>query len=290
MVSRMNQDSRPPAEVLSDLKSNRKHFADLIDDRKQTDQPEKPLTARSIKPILNAENARNPGLNAIRCKDEDELVRILKALPDGGKGEGHIRFHLGIVMGVHSVAVDAFRHADGRFSLVAIDSMAKDMTRSKMRKITEAHPDTFHGAIVLPTLNQTHIEGCPIFAVNNLLGMHEFEPYVKELHKGLMPPIKWKNHGNSVLAPEDPKDTFKVLPAKFFKHIQGGSRLVTAEERNPAFKTETVNKKDETLRARFQNRNPELEMEAFGNFDRTSSLDKKRLVYLDRAIVHYSAL
>jgi hypothetical protein len=99
------------------------------------------------------------------------------------------------------------------------------------------------------------------------------------------------------LALNDPLDAFGVLAGKFFKHMQvlkpkpgeTGDLLDAAEARNPALKTEAQNKKEQSLRARIEGRNAEKAIADFERFDRTSSVDGKRLVLLDRAIGYYAA-
>jgi hypothetical protein len=93
-------------------------------------------------------------------------------------------------------------------------------------------------------------------------------------------------------------DTFGLLPGKFFKHLQvmkpkpGETRtlLDEAEKLNPALKDQPVNKKGQTLRERFASQNPAVPPESFSRADRTASLDRKRLVLIDRAIAHYEGL
>ena len=307
LADAMNTDPRGDAAVLADLKSARRRFGGLVAERKQTGDAENHLFLGCVKPMLNGMNARSPGLDAIGCTHEDQMVAALRRLSGNGP-EGHVRFHLGMVANIHSLAVDAYRHADGRFTLVAVDSISKEMANSKMADVARKHPDLVRGAMVIPTPNQAHTEGCRIFAAHSLEAMRDYQPYIRDLHKGIAAraegkpvpppaPDAWKEVDKNVLALKDPLDAFGVLAGKFFKHIQvlkpPAGRTTTlldeAEARNPDLKTAALNKQGETLRARVGNQNPEKALEEFERFDRTSSTDRKRLVLLDRAIEHYAA-
>lgn len=309
-VDRVNQDRRPPEAVVADLREARAHFAGLLGKGEQTSPHDGPRTNKLINPILNSENARNPGLNAVGCSHEDKMAGVLRALSGVGNGEeGHVRFHLGLVVDVHRIAVDAYRHRDGKFTLIAVDSSKQDITASKLAQLELKHPDIIKGTLVIPTPNQAHHEGCRIFAVNTLNALHDFQPYVQGLHKEVyakgrgqpaprLSQAAWKPmSGNThVLASE--KEAFGVLDGKFFKHMQvpkprdGGTRnlLDEAEDRNPSLKTRALNKKDQTLRGRFAAQNPDRKPGEFSRADRTASLDRKRLVLIDRAIAHCEGL
>jgi hypothetical protein len=172
--------------------------------------------------------------------------------------------------------------------------------------LKKKNPDVIKGAVVIPTPNQAHGEGCWIFAIHTLNAMQDHQPLILGLHRqvydhgrgrpapGLAGP-EWACSGGNTHFLPDEKDAFGALPAKFFKHMQvmkpkaGESRtlLDEAEDRNPALKDRPVNKKGQTLRERFASRNPLVPHEEFSRADRTASLDKKRLVLIDRAIAHY---
>lgn len=165
------------------------------------------------------------------------------------------------------------------------------------------------GTIAIPTPNQAHEEGCRIHAVNNLNALHDFQAYVQGLHRQLYdkrmgrpaPSLagpEWKQTSGNTHILADEKNAFKVLDGKLFKHMQvqtpkaGETRtlLDEAEDRNPALKTQLLNKKGQTLREWFASRNPGKTPEEFSRADRTSSVDRKRLVLLDRAIAYYEGL
>jgi hypothetical protein len=63
--------------------------------------------------------------------------------------------------------------------------------------------------------------------------------------------------------------------------------LDIAEAQNPALIHQPVNKKGQTLRQRVESANPDKALEHFSRAERTSSLDKKRLVLIDRALEHF---
>jgi hypothetical protein len=226
----------------------------------------------------------------------------------GGAGqEGHVRFHLGVNGDAHRIAVDAFRHREGGFTLIAIDSVRLNRTIRELAMLQEKHPDIIKGTAVIPTHNLVHDEGCRIFAVHALNALHDYQPHVQGLHRELYDKGRgrsaprfsgpmWKPEGTiHVLA--DKNVAFSLLPGKFFKHMQvkkpdsaGRTLLDEAEARNPALKSEPVNKKGQTLRERYASQNPSKPSEAFSYADRTASLDRKRLVLIDRAIAHYEGL
>jgi hypothetical protein len=301
LCAQVNHVSESPAEIARQAEAARDHFAGLLKERRPTTGSDSLITTRLLKPILNTENARNPGLNAMVCGNEDEMLNALRVLPRDGKQEGHVRFHLSLVAGIHSVAVDAYRHGDGGFTLLAVDSISKDAVNAKFKKLTDSNPGFIHGSMVLPSHTQVHEEGCRIFATHALLGLNDYAPYAKRLHEGLradtpggppraLPDIPWNSLSPNCVVPQDPKDTFKLLPPKFFKHIQGRSLLSSAEERNPALATQAVNKDGKTLRERFAGLSPEKTLDQYDNFDRTRSLNEKRVVYLERTATYYRGL
>lgn len=308
-VGRVNQDPRPPKVVLADLREARNYFAGRLENGEQTIASDGPRTNKLINPILNSENSRNPGLNAVGCSHEDKMAGVLRALSGQPGGEGHVRFHLGMLDDVHRIAVDAYRHKEGGFTLVAVDSARDGVTAQKLAALELKHPDVIKGTIAIPTPNQAHEEGCRIHAVNNLNALYDFQPYVQGLHrqlydKGMGRPApalagpEWKQTSGNTHILADAKDAFKVLDGKFFKHMQvlkpkaGDTRtlLDEAEDRNPALKTQMLNKKDQTLRERNASLNPAKTPEEFSRADRTASIDRKRLVLIDRAIAHYEGL
>jgi hypothetical protein len=311
-ISTVNQDKRPPQAVLTELREARAHFAGLLEKRAQTDSSlDDERTQKLINPILNAENARNPGLNAVGCDSEEKMGEALKQWSNaGGPGqEGHIRFHLGVVFDMHRIAVDAYRHPGGGFTLVAVDSMNFAAAVNKLGTLEKKHPGLIKGTMVIPTPNLAHGEGCRIFGVHALNALHDFQPHVRELHRQIYAKAQgkpapalagpmWKRTGGNTHILVNRNDALGLLPGKFFKHIQvmkpkpGESRtlLDEAEDRNPAFKDQPVNKKGQTLRERFASQNPSVPHEEFPRADRTASIDRKRLVLIDRAIAHYEGL
>jgi hypothetical protein len=283
----------------------------LRDKGEQTAAADGDRTQKLIKPILNAENARQPGLNAIGCGHEDKMAEVLRSLSatNGGGPEGHIRFHVGIWADSHRVAVDAYRHREGSFTLIAVDSTREPRVAEKLAELEAKHSDIIKGTLILSTPNQSHGEGCRIFGIHTLNALHDYQPYVRDLHrklhdKGQGRPVPrlagpaWKPMGGNTHALAEEKDAFGLLPGKFFKHIQvpkpepGETRtlLDEAEARNPALKDQALNKKGQTLRERFASLNPAKAPGDFSRADRTSSLDRKRLILIDRAIAHYENL
>ena len=310
-VDRVNADPRPPAAVLADLREARAHFAGLLEKGEQTANADGGRTNKLINAILTSENARNPGLNAVGCSHEDKMAGVLRALSGSGSGqqEGHVRFHLGMVVDIHRIAVDAYRHEAGGFTLVAVDSSRQDITATKLAALELKHPDIIKGTMDIPTPNQAHEEGCRVHAVNNLNALFDYQPHVQGLHKqlyaksqGLPAPQlsgpEWTNKSGNTHILANEKDSFRVLAGKFFKHMQvpkpkaGETRTLfdEAEARNPSLKDAPMNKKNQTLRERFASQNPEKDPAQFSRADRTASLDRKRLVLLDRAIAHYEGL
>jgi hypothetical protein len=311
-IGTANPDKRSPQAMLTELREARAYFAGLLGKREQTDSSiDGERTQKLINPILHAENARSPGLNAVECTGEEKMGEVLKQWSNaGGPGqEGHIRFHLGVVFDMHRIAVDAYRHPEGGFTLVAVDSMNFAAAVNKLGALEKKHPGLIKGTMVLPTPNLAHGEGCRIFGIHTLNAMHDFQPYVQGLHRqifakaqGKPAPVlsgpKWKRAGGNTHILVNRNDSLGLLPAKFFKHMQvmkpkaGESRtlLDEAEDRNPALKDQPVNKKGQTLRERFASQNPSVPHGEFSRADRTASLDKKRLVLIDRAIAHYEEL
>jgi hypothetical protein len=307
-----NADGRPPHAVLADLRKARAHFAEIRAKGKQTNNEmfdnDGNRTNQLIPPILNAENARSPGLNAVGFASEEKMVEFLRAFstPIRDGQEGHIRCHVGFGKDTHRAAIDAFKHKEGGFTLVVVDSgMARNM-KEYVKALERNHSDLIKGILYIPTPNQVHIEGCRIFAVHSLNALHDYQPYIRDLHRRIYdrgrgrpaPQLEgpeWKPAGGNHLGLESVMEAFTVLPLKFFKHMQvmrpkpgqPVSQLGLAEKRNPALTTEPVNKKGQTLQERIASQNPRRALDQFSRADRTASIDNKRLVLIDRAIAHY---
>jgi hypothetical protein len=309
LVDSLNGVDCSHEEVLMDLHASRRYFNGLLDGREQTKREDGARTNALITPILRCENARHPGLHAIGCSDDDRMMDILETLSRSSHGqEGHVRFHLGVAEDSHRLAVDAFKHREGGFTLIGVDSTMNYMFANELGELQTKHSDIIKGMMNIPTQNQVHIEGCRTFAVHILNAMHDYQPHFQNLHRQIydhgrgkpapqLASPKWEQwDGVHVL--EDEMDNFGVLPGKFFKHMQvakpkeGGTRnlLDTVEARHPALKDQPVNKKGQTLRERIASQNPGTPIDQFPRFDRTASLDRKRLVLIDRAIAHYEGL
>jgi hypothetical protein len=312
LVGIANADGRPPWEVLAELRKAKTHFEGLLAKGQQTKNSflnrDGNKTNKLIPPILNSENARHPGLNAVSFSHDGKMVDFLRTLSSPGREgqEGHVRCHVGFNGDVHRIAIDAFKHREGGFTLVAVESGRDRIVHDALPELAKRHSDLLKGALLLPTPNQVHNEGCRVFSVHTLNAFHDYQPYIENLHRkiydlgrgrpapGLMGP-EWHREGGNTLVLADSRDVFEVLPGKFFKHMQvmkpkpghTGTMLDVAESRNPALKDEPVNKKGQTLRERFASQNPAKAPEEFSRADRTASLDRKRLVLIDRAIAHY---
>ncbi|HLP40766.1 MAG TPA: YopJ family acetyltransferase [Fibrobacteria bacterium] len=301
LVNKLNAETRPHKDVIFELRTAKGYFATKLERSKQTEIKDREKTNDLITPILNSENARNPGLNAVACTDKNEMMTVLRDASNLTQGqEGHIRFLFG---DVHKLAVDAFKHRDGGFTLISVDSLPHRQIGTEFGTLQKMNPDLIKGNLHLPTFNQVHNEGCHIFAVHTLNALHDYQPYIQNLHKQIHDAAKgwpapnltdprWEKSEDTYI--REPKEgALGVLPGKFFKHIQVQKPLEkrtvldTAEEMNPAFKDQPVNKKGQTLRQRFESLNPSKRPEEFSRFDRTSSVDKKRLVLIDRAIAYY---
>jgi hypothetical protein len=181
--------------------------------------------------------------------------------------------------------------------------------RDSLPALERKHRDLIKGILIIPTPNQLHSEGCRIFAVHSLNAMHDYQPYIQSLHRELYDHARgrpaprlsdpdWEQGKGNTLNLGYTMGAFKVLPPKFFKHMQvmrpkpgqTHDEFDIAERYNPALKDQPVNKKGQTLRERFASRNPAKDPADFSRADRTASLDEKRLVLIDRAIAHYETL
>jgi hypothetical protein len=308
LVDKLNVVSRPHAEVIEDLHIGKRYFTELLDNRRQTKPEDGKITNALITPILRSENARNPGLNAIGCSDGNRMTDILKIISRSSQGqEGHVRFHLGVKNDNHRMAVDAFKHREGGFTLISVDSLLDHIFTFDLANLPEDHPNLIKGMMYIPTHNQKHDEGCRIFAVHTLNAMHDYQPHFQNLHREIYAakdkkkepqiPPQWDSwDGVRVLKNE--LDNFGLLPAKFFKHMQvkkpmageTDTLLDQAEARYPALKNRQVNKKEQSLRQRIERQNSNVPLASFSRHDRTASLDQKRLALIERAIPHYKGL
>jgi hypothetical protein len=279
----------------------------------QTHRTDGEMMKLAVTPILRSENARNPGLNAIGVTNKTRMVDILKIISEQNQGEqGHVRFHLGLEKDTHRVAVDAFQHREGGFTLICVNSVNDTLLARELGELRIKNPKLISGIMSIPTQNQVHSEGCRVFAVHALNGMHDYQPYFQGLHQKiydktqgqrvpeLAEPRFGRDKGTFML--KDETETYGLLPGKFFKHIQvkppyeseipGVMRtfLDDAEDMNPALKDQPVNKKGRTLRQRYESLNTQVPPAPHSRSDRTSSIDEKRLEFLKRAIAHYNPL
>jgi hypothetical protein len=313
MIDLANADGRPPHAVLADLRQARAHFAGIRARGEQTNanrifNSDGKRTQKLITSILNAENARTPGLNAVGFASKEKMVEFLQVFssPIRDGQEGHIRCHVGFGQDTHRVAVDAFKHREGGFTLVAVDSGRPSGMMEYLHTLERNHADLIKGILYIPTPNQLHLEGCRIFAVHNLNALHDYQPHIQDLHRQIydrgrgrpasrLEGPEWKYERGNTLELDFVLEAFLVLPPKFFKHMQlmkpkpgeNFSQMSLAEELNPALRTEPVNKKGQTLRERLASQNPGKPLDQFSRADRTATLDNKRLVLIDRAIAHY---
>ena len=311
-ANKMNQDPRPPQVVLDELDAAKTHFGKLIEDGKQALKADSAISGKQILPILQAENARTPGLNAVSCRSVKEMETALQEWSKpGAKGlEGHVRFHLGLDKDRHRIALDAYRHPEGGFTLIAVESTKySHFAADELTPLIKKNPDLIRGAAIIPTRNLAHEEGCRIFALHHLSALHDERSQIKLLHRQIyssgkgrsVPQLsdsKWKQKQGNIFVLQSALDAFGLLPGKFFKHMQvkrlsfgkKPSLLQEAEARNPRLKDQPLNKQRQTLRKRFENQVPGTAPENFSDRERNLSLDKKRVVYLNRAIAHYERL
>lgn len=313
LVGTLNAIARPHQQVVQELRDIRKYFAGVRAKGEQTKRDDGKLMKWATTPILRSENERNPGLNAIAVRHQNRMVDILKIIARGGQDEeGHVRFHLGLENDTHRVAVDAYKHREGGFTLITVDSVDDVLLADELGNLRKRNPKLIKGIMSIPTHNQVHNEGCRVFAMHALNGMHDYQPYFQNLHRKIYDKERGRpapelaeprfERSNGVYMLESEFDAYGLLPGKFFKHMQvkppyegerpGEKRtyLDDAEDKNPALRDQPVNKKGQTLRERYASLNPGVPSEAYSRADRTSSIDEKRLVFLDRAVVHYDSL
>jgi hypothetical protein len=261
LVDDLNVVSRPHEEVIEDLKNSKRYFTDLLHSRKQTTLADRELSNTLITPILRSENARNPGLNAIGCSDEKRMADILRIISRSNPGEeGHVRFHVGVWNDNHRMAVDAFQHREGGFTLIYMDPMLNLIFSYELSRLQKQHSDVIKGTMDIRTHNQVHTEGCRIFSVHFLNAMHDYQPHFLNLHRDIyaakevkpeprLADPRWESWGGTHVL-DNELDNFGFFPAKFFKHWQvrkpdkgERNKLDQAEEWNPALRHQPVNKK-----------------------------------------------
>jgi hypothetical protein len=312
LVDEMNAVDHPNDQVALGLRSLRTRFDRMRANGEPTAAIDGDWMNLAITPILRSENARHPGLNAIAVPNTSRMLDILSTIRSDKFGEeGHVRFHLGFQSNSHQMAVDAFKHRQDGFTLILVDSL-NDLGLPNELKMQRSWTDgLIKGVMHIPTLNQVQLINSPIFAIHALNGIHDYQPYFQSLHRKLydkewlglrVPELeepRFKQQ-DEVYKLQDTSDAFGLLPGKFFKHMQvqppytvagTGERrtaLDDAEDKNPALLSEPVNKKGQTLRDRFESLNPTVPSEDYSPDDRTSSIDDKRIMYLDRAIAHYA--
>jgi len=279
-VESITQGARDPG--LAALQSQRKIAELFLDARIQSDSS---LTHRDIENLphlVAAENHRNPGLN-LHCFSQpkalrDFLVGIANESDRDQVWRGRAIFRVDDACLHHAVA-DIYHEPGGTLSIIIPDSTLAD---SHLGQTLETGLNMLGVACVVSadgSAIQKSNYDCVMFSLSFALKLQDHELLFDRYHQ-------------RQIAEHTERWTMRHdgLPAAFYKHSHSKSGLEWALKRRPALHEEIVNKVGENL----QQRQSRLSGEYLSSSDYTpkvfsNSIERKRVVFLDRAITHRAA-
>lgn len=266
--------------------------------------------------IVAAENARTPNLNLTLLSPNEDFASWLKA-----KRPANARVIFPMPGNeAHYVAADVRRNG-GKTSVIVIEPLSlkdatqdlQDSTRQKYeRQSLPLLKKTLKSDVTLSVLavdTQKSTNDCGIFALSAASKLADNAPMLDALHEQNLgkKPIKTALGQDAELLAGKGKvrvlDGKGVLPPAFVKHSQSRTTLKDWLKANPAAHGyASVNKAEQSLMERFdshvttrydkpvhtrfmQDNLPEMEVQ-IKNLTFSASIEKKRLVYLDRAIAY----
>ncbi|MBV6806986.1 YopJ family acetyltransferase [Xanthomonas euvesicatoria] len=309
------QDSRtsqPVTEAINALRQIKARFAALLDGNWTPGEEEKIFDAVVIPTLIAAESARKPGSPLTLLDTSKELGQWLrKSIPASGKRA------VAVLPGYeeHAVAVDV-RIIGGRRSVLIIDPLGTDPDRVAQYRqdvlpaLKEMLPSKAKTTLLCLSTQKAQT-GCKIFALSATSKAADQQTLMDDLHhrnvngdafedwSGNEIPIAAVGDGGIRMIDGKP-----LLPAQFFKHSQSSGTLGQwAEANQPGSAAAAINTRGETIGDRYSRHASErhpwpfviLEMDQRGlrgTVDPkvieprrlSTSLEQKRLVYLQRAI------
>lgn len=246
-------------------------------------QPDNWVTAQDIlnlPALIDAENARTPGLNLHYCRSREHLVSHLCNIARDTDRDTPYRGRVVLLVDdawLHHAVADISHQPGQAVSMIALDSnmVSADFAESIETAMQVAGVPCrcfADGAVVQKSTND-----CVIFSLSFALKMHDHQAYFDRFHAQLLadPTFQWNARRDA-------------LPAGFYKHSHSRVTLKVATENNPPLENAIVNKRGETLVQRQARFIGEFSAGSFrGVKSYSNSIEHKRISFIDRALSHF---
>lgn len=255
------------------LAAHREHAAGYLANGYQADFTVSEGDMRVLPLIIEAENARKPGLNLVYCDDEDALRGALNELRDA-RDTTHRRLLVRPnPFGHHHFMLDALAQPGKPISLIEFEPVDSPIPLpSSIEPSIKKWGFEYRLSSVLPRVQKSNND-CIIFSLSHALKSHASEVWMRRQHAA---------HLEGKLNVEH---TGGALPESFYKHLQSSSRLKKHLAAREMLDSLAVNGRGETLARRFY---AHLAKDRRGHIY-SISIELKRLKLLDRAIAYFAA-
>ncbi|HEX7912986.1 MAG TPA: YopJ family acetyltransferase [Paraburkholderia sp.] len=299
--------------AIAQLDQVKAHFQALLLGNWSPGPTDDKYDAAILPAIVAAENARSPALSLTLLSPKEDFASWLKATRPA---RARVMFPMPGNDG-HYVTAD-IRRIGGKTSVIVIEPLSlkdnadlKDSTRDKYEKRTlpllkkALKSDVTLSVLTVDTQKSTN--DCRVFALSAAAKLTDHASLINSLHQQNLSrqPIRTALGQDAEVLASTRKvrvlDGKGILPPAFVKHSQSRTTLNNWLKANPpAFANAGINKKDQSLAGRFddhrktrydkpvhsrfmQDNLPDLEVQV-RNLTFSTSIEQKRLTYLDRAI------
>lgn len=309
------------SEALDRLEQVKGHFKALSEGNWSPGPTDDQYDAAVLPVMVAAENARSPGLQLRLLPPEQDFATWLKQeRPSNARVMFTIPGH-----GPHNVAAD-IRRVGGKTSVLVIEPLSfVGETRKRYEETTlpqlkkSLGPNVSLSVLTLDTQKSTN--DCRIFALSAASKLADSTAMLDAFHRQNLSgsSIKTSSGGKAEVLAGDGKSSLLgrlagqrkirvldgkgIVPATFVKHSQSSTTIANWSKANARAATDTkvnkagqslsdrtdshkVTRYDKPVHTQFMRENlPEIEV-AIKALAFSDSIEKKRLVYLDRAIAH----
>ncbi|UTO28192.1 YopJ/AvrA family T3SS effector serine/threonine acetyltransferase [Bartonella harrusi] len=198
--------------------------------------------------LIEQANRKHEGLNLKLVTTSQELVSSIKEARDNGVLSSRYIVNM-TDRGIHSLVLDQ-RTIAGKTSLITFEPTTLDselalLLAVRLHLIIQHKLPECHFSKGVMDIQRSNSE-CGIFCLALAKKLHTNADKLTRMHQDNINGVLCEP--NTTL-PSEKVDQY--LPSRFYKHTQGGRRLEQYMKANPGAESEKVNKKDETLRERF---------------------------------------
>ncbi len=245
-------------------------------------QPDERITHQDIHNLplmIEAENARNPGLNLVYCATPGQLLDHLAwimhtpHMDDSYRGRAIVRVNENAL---HHAAADIHYRSGEPISVIMPDSflVAAHFAPDIEMQMAQRGLACYFAAD--GTTVQKSCNDCVVFSLSFALKLHDHQDVFDRLHQRQIdnPNYRWSVRHDG-------------LPAAFYKHSHSQTLLQNAVDADPELARKVINKKGETLLARHARfigqfyGSRHIDTKQYSN-----SIDHKRLTFIDRATAY----